>query len=325
MAGTPSSAPSTVSEARVSTLELFFDLVFVFTIRQLTDRAEPRPGRRRPPASGPHAGRDLVDVRGYAWLTNFVAPDRTTYRMPLLGGMGGFMVLSLAIPHAFSDGGVLFGAAYAAIVLIHSWMFTRSERGESARSILLIAPHNLAMAVLLVVGGAIGGDVQYALWLVAVALILYIAIPGPRGSFELAPGHFVERHALVVIVALGESVVAVGLGAMDLHLERRHGGTGAPGPGAERLPTGGRFAEGGDERLLEAFAGATPRDARPWASTSSAAFGTSSMPPGIGGPASALRHGIGGPEAMLSTARGRWHSVGARRCSCSATRSACAG
>src|SRR5919202_1914414 len=118
-------------EFRVSTLELFFDLVFVFTITQLTSVLARHP-------SGPgllHVALMLVVIwwmyGGYAWLTNVVAPDRLAYQLLLLGGMAAFLVLSLAVPAAFAGSGVAFGVAYVVVVLIHAGLFTRSQVGES--------------------------------------------------------------------------------------------------------------------------------------------------------------------------------------------------
>jgi low temperature requirement protein LtrA len=222
--------------------------------------------------------------------------------MLLLGGMGGFMVLSLAIPHAFAGGDVLFGVAYAAIVLIHAGMFTRSERGEGARSILLIAPHNLAMASLIVLGGLIGGSAQYWLWLGAIALIVYNTIPGPRGSFDLAPAHFVERHTLVVIVALGESVVAVGLGAQHLKLSAGMVGLALLGLALSACLWWTYFGDDGDERLLEAFTRSSGVRRQALALTVFYYWHLLLLL-GVIALASTLRYAIGDPGATLSPAR----------------------
>src|SRR5947209_19064295 len=103
---------------RVSTLELFFDLVFVFTITQLTTVLY-----RRPTGAGLAQVVLMLGViwwmyGGYAWLTNAVAPDRGGRRALLLGGMAGYLVLALAIPSAFSSSALAFALAYAAIVAV---------------------------------------------------------------------------------------------------------------------------------------------------------------------------------------------------------------
>jgi len=198
--------------SRVSTLELFFDLVFVFTITQLTSVLH----------ADPTAGGLLRVVlmlgviwwmyAGYVWLTNAVAPDSTSRRLLLLGGMSAFLVLALAIPRAFTDDGIAFGLAYLAVIAVHTFMFLRST-GSGRHVILRFAPLNVAAALLIVTAGIVGGQARYALWILALGLE---AGPqrfiGPHG-FTIAPGHFVERHSQVVLIAIGESVVAIGAGA----------------------------------------------------------------------------------------------------------------
>src|SRR4051794_31236664 len=112
-------------EARVSTLELFFDLVFVFTITQLTTVLAHHP-------SGSGVLRVVLMLvviwwmyGGYAWLTNVVAPDRIAYQLLLLGGMAAFLILSLAIPPAVAGGGVAFWGGFPGVVLLHLGLFWR--------------------------------------------------------------------------------------------------------------------------------------------------------------------------------------------------------
>jgi len=200
---------------RVSTLELFFDLVFVFVLTQLTEVLT--------------EGHDLASLGrvavmltviwwmydGYAWLTNAISTERPRYRVLLLGGMGGFLIIALAVPQANEGDGLAFALAYLVVTLLHSGLFF----GGATREILPIAVFNLAGAVLLVVGGAIGGDVQWVLWvIVAVVLWSSPAITGLEG-LVVGAAHFVERHGLVIIIALGESVVVIGVGANGLELD----------------------------------------------------------------------------------------------------------
>jgi low temperature requirement protein LtrA len=155
-------------EVRVSTLELFFDLVFVFTITQLT---------------------------------------------ALLAGMAAFFVISLTIPHAFGDDGVAFALAYMVVVAVHAGLYRGAAAWPTLRDVWRFARFNVAIALLILAGALIGSDApEYALWLVAVLAILGSRLFS-RPSDPIKPSHFIERHGLVVIVALGESVVAVGIGA----------------------------------------------------------------------------------------------------------------
>src|SRR5256714_3861860 len=204
---------------RVTTLELFFDLVFVFTITQLT-------------AVLYHAStlRSVVQVvlmlgviwwmyGGYAWMTNAVSAHTTNRRLLLLGGMAGYFVLALSIPDAFSSSGLAFGRAYLLIVSVRSALFTRATSASAARAIFTLAPFNLGSALVLVIGGALGGAAQYALWTGAFCFEwLTPIIRGIRG-FAIAPAHFVERPGLLVLIAIGGSVVALGIGASHLPVD----------------------------------------------------------------------------------------------------------
>ena len=203
---------------RVSTLELFFDLVFVFTITQLTGVLV--------------TGGDLSSVvqvvvmlaviwwmyDGYAWLTNAIATDRIRFRLLLLGGMGGFLVIALAIPEAYEGEGLAFGLAYLVVTALHAGMYARGASLSEVTAILRLVPYNLAAAGAVVAGGAVGGDVQWGLWAVAGLVWATPWITSVEG-FVISAGHFVERHGLVVIVALGESVVVIGAGAAELELD----------------------------------------------------------------------------------------------------------
>jgi low temperature requirement protein LtrA len=205
--------------ARVSTLELFFDLVFVFTITQLTNVLV--------------TGGDVEAIvqvvvmlaviwwmyDGYAWLTNAIATDHLRHRLLLIGGMGGFLVISLATPEAYSSTGLQFGLGYLAVVLLHASMYARGTSAREVAAILRIVPFNLAAAVLVLVGGAFGGAVQWALWGIAAALLWVTPWFTSMEGFVIAAEHFVERHGLVIIVALGESIVVLGAGTVELELD----------------------------------------------------------------------------------------------------------
>jgi low temperature requirement protein LtrA len=255
-------APGSREDVRVSTLELFFDLVFVFTITQLTAVLAHDPN-----GTGVlRVGLMLVVIwwmyGGYAWLTNVVAPDRLAYQLLLLGGMAAFLVISLAIPTAFGDGGLAFGLAYLVVILIHAGLFTRSQAGASATAILKVAPLNLVAAFAIVVAGIAGGTARDVLWGVAVAVIILPSLRPPDPRFEIAPGHFVERHGLVVIVALGESVVAVGIGATGHALTLGLVAVAVLGLALTAGLWWAYFGEGEDERAFEAMRSA-PRGKRP--------------------------------------------------------------
>jgi low temperature requirement protein LtrA len=204
---------------RVSTLELFFDLVFVFTITQLSGLL----AHELTWASLLHVALMLAAIwymyAGYAWLTNAIATDEAANRLLLLAGMCGYFILALAIPHAFEDSGPAFGLGFVFVVLVHAWLFWHSAGEGGARGILLLARSNVPGALLILLGGVLGGDAQVVLWTAAVLLLWIVPRVVGIESFEVAPAHFVERHGLVIIVAIGESIVAIGIGASELALD----------------------------------------------------------------------------------------------------------
>jgi low temperature requirement protein LtrA len=198
---------------RVTTLELFFDLVFAFTLTQLASLLEHR--------FRPSGALEVLLVfgvlwwmyGGYAWLTNLRPPVRTLERLLLLVGMAGFLVCGLAIPHGFTaeDTGdrVALGVGYLVVVGVHSALFYQVNR-----NIIRVTPFN-ATAALLVIGAAfVPVPAAYLLWAAAVALQWFSPlINHPGGRFDIRPAHYAERTGALVIVALGESVAAIGIGA----------------------------------------------------------------------------------------------------------------
>ncbi|WP_285663117.1 low temperature requirement protein A [Actinorhabdospora filicis] len=205
---------------RVSTLELFFDLVFVFTITQLTTLL----------AVGLDA-RALVQVLlmlgviwwmygGYAWVTNTVTLHNQLRRGLLITAMCGFQIIALAVPGAFGDDGLVFGLGYLVVTLVHTFLLAKGEGPGTRAAIARLGPLNLASALLVLTGGLLPvSPWRYIAW--SAAFVLQVLTPYLRpGRIALAvrPEHFVERHGLVMIIALGESVVAIGVGAAGLDL-----------------------------------------------------------------------------------------------------------
>ncbi|GAA0477583.1 low temperature requirement protein A [Paractinoplanes deccanensis] len=202
---------------RVSTLELFFDLVFVFTITQLADTLAEDFGWET-------FGNVMLILfvvwwmySGYAWLTNAVAPTSTTRRTLLLAGMAGFLVMALAIPEAFGEYGWLFGASYLVVNVVHSVLF-RTAGPAAAQAMRLLAPLNIVAAVLVLTGGLVPEPWRHILWIAAPLLQVATGYLHDIEMHSISAGHFVERHGLVVIVAIGESIIAIGLGFRDVHL-----------------------------------------------------------------------------------------------------------
>jgi low temperature requirement protein LtrA len=204
---------------RVSTLELFFDLVFVFTITQLTTVLVDRPNARGVLQVVLMFGVIWWMYGGYAWLTNAVAPDRLSRRLLLLGGMAAYLVVALAIPDAFSSTGLTFGLAYVAIVSVHAGLFTRTSSQATLRNLFRLEPFNLLAAFVVLAGGIAGGTAQYVLWALAFAIEWSTPRLITTVGFMIGSAHFVERHGLVVIVAIGESIVAIGIASSGLEID----------------------------------------------------------------------------------------------------------
>ena len=207
------------TEQRVTPLELFFDLVFVFALTQVT-------GFLADHLSwvGMIKGAALLAVLwwawgGYAWLTNAVpAEEVIPARLVILTAMAAMLVASLAVPDAFGTYGVLFGLSYFVVRLLQVLLYALATGGtpETRRAILRLSTGFLLAPALLVVAGFLDGFAQGLLWVFALAIDYGVAFVGGVSGFRVHAGHFVERHGLVVIIALGESIVAVGVGVSGL-------------------------------------------------------------------------------------------------------------
>jgi low temperature requirement protein LtrA len=288
-------------EVRVTPLELFFDLVFVFTITQLTALL----------ASDP-SGETLAQVGlmliliwwmygAFLWLTNAVAPDRLPRRLLLLAGMACFFAISLAIPTAFEGDGEIFAGAYVAVVCIHAGLYTQSATW-SIEGVWSFARLNLLGAVLILAGAIAGGSWEYILWSPAVLLMVITPFLITETSGWIRSSHFVERHGLVVIVALGESIVAVGIGASQLELTVELLAVAALGLvlAAELWWT----YFGGDEEEAERAVRATRPDRRAFLEVNAAFYWAHLLLLlGIVAVAAALEHAIAHPFDSLDFAR----------------------
>lgn len=197
----------------VSTLELFFDLIFVFTVAQFTAiiAYDPLIGLLQTVLM---FGFLWWMYAGYSWLTNVIPPERPARRVLLLCAMAGWLVVALTVPAAF-DGSVWIAVGMLVVVLVHGLMYL-----QAARAFGPVFVANLA-AVAAVFAAELGpeGAWRYALWALATVIVWSVPIWHGQRGLNLHPAHITERHGLVVIVALGESVVAIGIGARDLPVD----------------------------------------------------------------------------------------------------------
>ena len=285
---------------RVSTLELFFDLVFVFTITQLTAVVSDDPTGRGLARVVLMLGVIFWMYGGYAWMTNAVATDRAARRLLLLAGMAGYLVLALAIPRAFSEGDVAFGVAYLVIVSVHTGLYTRTGEATTVRALLRLAPLNVVSALLVLAAVVVEGTAAYLLWAAAFALEWLTPMVAGVGGFRIAPAHFVERHGLVIIVALGESIVAIGIGAADLPVDLSLAAVAVLGLLLAACLWWVYF--GGDDTRAERALAAIPDDRRGWVAVQSFGYWHLLMLGGIIALAAGLKDAIGHAHDPLDLA-----------------------
>ncbi|MCC9311353.1 low temperature requirement protein A [Kitasatospora sp. RB6PN24] len=199
---------------RVSPLELFLDLVFVFTITQLSTSLV----HHLDPSGLLRVMVVLAIIwwmyDAFTWATNAMPPHTHPRRGLLLLTMVSFLVIALTIPHAFEGEGVAFGWAYLVVVALHTGLF--AVHGVAGHSVVRMGLLNTVNAGLVVFGGFLTGSAQLSLWVLAFALQFVIPRLVDLPNFQLRADHFVERHGLVIIIAFGESVIALGTGAATL-------------------------------------------------------------------------------------------------------------
>jgi len=207
-------------EQRVTPLELLFDLVFVFAFTQVTTVLSDDPTWRG-------LGHGLLILAAlwwawaaYAWLTNTVNPEVGAVWGAMLFAMAAMFIAALAVPDAFGRHGVVFGVAFLIVNVMHLTLYALGARDDRdlLAAILRIAPLALSGAVLILAAGFVHGPLRPLLWLAALAVGLFGPLLGSLSGWRLQPDHFVERHGLIVIIAIGESLVAIGLGARDTRL-----------------------------------------------------------------------------------------------------------
>lgn len=223
--GAEETSEEELEEYRVTPLELFFDLVFVFALTQVT-------------ALVAHDLTWLGLLRGlavlmavwwawvgYSWLTNAVPVDEDDRaRVVMLLAMTSMLVLALSIPNAFGDDGVLFGITYLIVtaLFVALYLLSTHDRPEMHQAVHRLAPGVLVAPVLIAVAGFLDpGPLRASLWAIALIVTFSAGVVAGTSGWEVRPGHFAERHGLIVIIALGESLVALGIAAS-------HDGTALP-------------------------------------------------------------------------------------------------
>ncbi len=208
------------SEKRVAPLELFFDLVFVFALTQVTYLMAENP-------TWEGLGQGMLVLAAlwwawaaYAWLTNYIDTERDIERLLMFAAMGAMLVSALAAPHAFGDDAVIFGVAYAVVRWLHIFIFAEANDDvDTAQAVRVLSRSALPAPLLILAAGFTEGTTQAVLWIVALAIDFsgpYVF--GVRG-FKISAGHFAERFSLILIIALGESIVAIGAGIAGAEID----------------------------------------------------------------------------------------------------------
>jgi low temperature requirement protein LtrA len=200
---------------RVTPLELFFDLVFVLALTQCTTLIA-----RTPTWEGLLKGLLVLGMLwwswvGYAWLTSVIDPEEGAVRLAMFAAMAAFLVAALCVPGAFGSEALPFAGAYATVRTAHIVLFMLASREDESlrQSVIGLAVSTAIGAGLLLLAAFTTGGLQLGLW--GLALILDAGGPFLFGAdgWKLVPGHFAERHGAILIIALGESIVAIGVGA----------------------------------------------------------------------------------------------------------------
>jgi low temperature requirement protein LtrA len=207
----------TEHEHRVTPLELFFDLVFVFAFTQVT-------ALMAADTSWSGLGNGLLMLAalwwawtGYAWLTNAFDPDEGVVRVAMLVAIMAMFIGALVVPDAFGAHGVLFGVAFLIVRVMHVTLYALAGRGDHdlLAAVLRVTPSTVIAALLIIGAGFADGELTPALWLAALAIDYLGPIVSGASGWQVHPEHFAERHGLILIIALGEAFVAIGLGAAD--------------------------------------------------------------------------------------------------------------
>jgi low temperature requirement protein LtrA len=199
----------------VKPLELFFDLVFVLAFTQCTALMAALP-------TWEGIGRGMLVLAmlwwawvGYAWLTSVIEPEEGSVRIAMFAATAALLIAALCVPEAFGDRALLFAITYGMVRAGQIALFLIASRDDPGlrRSVVSLAISSAIGVGLLTSASFLAGGAQEALWGIAILVDWGgPALFGMRG-WKLVPGHFAERHSLVIILALGESIIALGVGA----------------------------------------------------------------------------------------------------------------
>jgi low temperature requirement protein LtrA len=203
-------------EKRTGYLELFFDLVFVFAFTQVTTLVVEDTS-----ATGLARAALIFALvwwawSAYAWLTNAIDVENVGTRLFVFAAMLAAFFAALAVPDAYTDEGAWFAIAYFAVRVLHVALYVWGVHADPVQrvAVMRLAPWFLVAPTVVLAGGFVDDPWRTSLWSLSIA----IDVAGTlfAAGFRVSAAHFAERHGLIVIIALGESIVAIGVAAVEL-------------------------------------------------------------------------------------------------------------
>ena len=202
-------------------LELFFDLVFVFAFTQVSTLLSANPTWGGVLRAGLLLSLLWWAWSAYAWLTNTLDPEEGGVRLVVFAAIAAMLIASLAAPRAFGRDATTFAVAYLIVRALHLVLYSLAGRGdrELMRAVLRIVPPVFLSGMLLLVASQLNGTAKLVCWGAAAAVDYLGPLIGHMRGWRLSPRHFVERFGQIILIALGESVVAIGVGVAGLELD----------------------------------------------------------------------------------------------------------
>jgi low temperature requirement protein LtrA len=201
-------------ERKTSYLELFFDLVFVFAFTQVTALILEDTSVQGFLRSALVLAMVWWAWSAYAWMTNAIDIENAVTRLIMFTAMAAGFFMALAVPDAFQDEAAWFAVAYFVVRVLQTALYAWGVRDDpgNLRAVLRLAPWFLLAALVALVGGFVDPDYRAWVWLASLVIDVVGTLTVARAEWHVSPSHFAERFALIVIIALGESIVAIGIG-----------------------------------------------------------------------------------------------------------------
>jgi low temperature requirement protein LtrA len=211
-------------ERSASTLELFFDLVYVYAITQVVAAIH-----HDLTIAGLLSGAFLLFLLWwtwsiYTWTTNWTGTATVQNRLFLIAGMGATLFMAMAVPDAFTTGAQWFGIAFFAVRLLAS-VFNLAASGpypEQRAAFKVFTPISLGASALILIGGFLDQPWLWVFWGAGAAIDVFSAVTAGKASWGIDARHFAERNGLFIIIALGESIVGIGLTAAGVERDTLH-------------------------------------------------------------------------------------------------------